>query len=438
MGTERLSDTAKPRAEDAATIRSADLVEPRQMSEAQARELVPPSLRERLTITVDPGQAPGTVKVERVMRLGVVVDVKLVVGPNVRPIDVIMHGDTVHAMKRYVGVSGTIVRALERARSIIARDGMPPFGTKAWESWHELKKLPGIVEHRLEMLRTGTLDPHAEAAIHADIERLSRQVDEHRATFERMDKSPGAGYVAQLGEIPKAPSKVEGERPSTRAERGRADLQRFLAEGSALRKKYPNADFLQVGHSWSEAKVDGSRTYRVLEVRDPVTEQVILRREEILQIGPDGKERWVQRGSEANVTGEAGEVAHRLEFEAQQDFIGPKREMLLPPDVIQQPGGQGFDGVILRFEGDRVTIVLVEVKNYPGRYVPLADITAIKDNLNQNLQRLREMMGSKTDRERLGPLSSRRLRFESRQENRLEFELRHGDTTGGPSTVNEP
>lgn len=418
----------------------ADITTPRQLTEAHARELVPASLRDKLTVKIDPGLAAGTVKVERVMRLGVVVDVKLVVGPHVRPIDVMMHGETVHAMQRYLGVTGAVVRAIERMRSVIVRDGLPPFGTKAWESMHELNKLPRIIEQRLEMLRTGALDPHAEAVIHADIERLAKQVDEHRASFESGDRSKGAGYIAMKGgEFPVAPPPLT-ERKIPRGERANPSHKRFLAENSALQKKFPGATFLSVGAPWLEVKTTGSRTYRILEVRRG-NGDLVARREEILQaVDRNGTpvERWVQRGSEGNVTGEIAERAFGSQFEADQASGLRKNQILLPSDKIQRGGGQGFDGVILEFNGKEVTIILVEVKNYPGRYVPLLDITAIRENLTDNLSRLKEQLRDPAQARALGldPTQAAQARA-AITKNRLEFELQLGDTTHVGDTRNK-
>jgi hypothetical protein len=431
VGATRPSEAGAPGPHDPNVIKGGDFTTPREMTEAHVHELLPASLRDKITVSVDPREAPGTVKVERIKRLGVVVDVKLVVGPHVRPIDIVMHGQTVHAMQRYVGVTGTIVRVVERMRSIIVRDGMPPFGTKAWESWHELNKLPRIIEQRLEMLRTGALDPHAEAMIHADLERISRQVDEHRATLDRMDRSPGSGYIAVGARKP--PAEPLRKREILREQCGDPSHERFVAEHSALQKKYPNAEFVSVDRPWLEAKPDGTRTYRVLEVQDPKTDEVLVRREEIQSIDGDGKplDHWVQRGSEGNVTGAIGEEAFRTQFEAETAAGTHKEEILLPHDIVQLSGGQGFDGVILKFdEHGKATIILVEVKNYPGRYVPLADITAINENLNNNLNGLREKLRDPAQHEKLG-LNAKQAGAAVRaiDGNRLEFELHVGDTT---------
>jgi hypothetical protein len=264
--------------------------------------------------------------------------------------------------------------------------------------------------------------------IHADIEHLSRQVDEHRATLDRMDKSPGVGYIAQEGRKPAPDPLPKREIPPK--QRGDPSHERFLAEHSALQKKYPNAEFLSVGAPWIEAKPEGNRIYRVLEVRDPKTGEVLVRREEIRSLGSDGKpiDHWVQRGSEGNVSGEIGEEAFRLKFEATGEHA---REILLPHDVVQLGGGQGFDGVIVRFDPyGQATVVLVEVKNYPGRQVPLIDITAINDNLNTNLQRLTTMLNDPKEFARLGldPMQAA-LAAHAIENNQLKFEVHVGETT---------
>jgi hypothetical protein len=425
VGATRPSDAGAPAPHDPNVIKADDVTTPREMTEAHSRELVPKSLRDKITVSVDPHEAPGAVKVERVMRLGVVVDVKLIVGPHVRPIDIVMHAPTIHAMQRYVGVVGAVARVIERMRSFIVRDGMPPFGTKAWESWHELNKLPRILEQRIEMLRTGALDPHAEAMIHADIERLARQIDEHRATLERRDKSPGAGYIAMEG-VKKPPAEPYKDRKIDRTQASDSRHERYVAEHSALQKKYPDAQFLSVDRPWLEAKPEGTRTYRILEVRDPKTDEVLVRREEIQSIDSNNNplEHWVQRGSESNIIGAIAEEASSIQVETER--AGKRKgEIPLPADVLKLGGGQGFDGVIVKFdEHGKATVVLIEVKNYPGRYIPLADITAIKENLNANLERLIESLKDKAHAQKLGLTKQQAAAaINAIRSNSLKFEL---------------
>src|SRR6185503_13955460 len=112
------------------------------------------------------------------------------------------------------------------------------------------------------------------------------QVDEHRASLAIMDKSPGEGFVAMRGGAPPAPT--EG-RKVPRGQRGDPTLQRYPAEHSAIQKKYPGAEFKMVDEAWIETKADGTkRTYRVLEVRDPRTGEVLIRREEIRSLDKSG------------------------------------------------------------------------------------------------------------------------------------------------------
>lgn len=429
VGAEQIGESGAPAPKDPSVVKGDDVTTPRELTEAHVHELLPPSLRDKVTVSIDPREAPGTVKVERIKRLGIVVEVKLIVGPHVRPIDVILHGQTVKAMQRYVGVTGTIVRAVEHMRSLIVRDGMPPFGSKAWEAWHELNKLPRMIEQRLEMLRTGELDPHAEASIHADLERISKQIDEHRATLDRMDKSPGSGYVAVEGLKP-PPNTPLPDRVIPREDRGNPSHDRFLAENSALQKKYPNAEFASVDRPWLEAKPEGTRTYRVLEVKDKVTGEVLARREEILQIGANGEQHWVQRGSEGNVRGAIGEEGFRTQFEAEKAAGQRKGQILLPPEMMQR-GGQGFDGVIIHMdEHGNAKVLLIEVKNYPDRYIPLADITAISESLNHNLEQLQAMLRDPAQHDKLGLTAAQAKAADiAIKQNKLEFQLQLGDTT---------
>jgi len=48
----------------------------------------------------------------------------------------------------------------------------------------------------------------------------------------------------------------------------------------------------------------------------------------------------------------------------------------------------GFDGAYIRFNDDgTATVVIIEAKNYPNRYVPLKDFSAIGGNPNTSTNR---------------------------------------------------
>jgi hypothetical protein len=57
----------------------------------------------------------------------------------------------------------------------------------------------------------------------------------------------------------------------------------------------------------------------------------------------------------------------------------------------QNAQGQGFDDVVIEFRGDppKAKIRIVEIKDYPGRYLQASEMSAIRENLHQNMKALR-------------------------------------------------
>ena len=60
----------------------------------------------------------------------------------------------------------------------------------------------------------------------------------------------------------------------------------------------------------------------------------------------------------------------------------------------QNAQGQGFDDVVVEFRGDppKAKIRIVEIKDYPGRYLQASEMSAIRENLHQNMKALRERL----------------------------------------------
>ena len=384
----------------------------RPITESDLRAGLPERFRESVPISIDPSLTGNTVKVEYTRRWGAVTDVHIVAGPHARPIDILLHAPTVQAMRRYTGISGRVVQLLERIHFWVTRNGVPPVGSRAWEAHLELSKLPLIIEERLEALRTGALDPDARAEIIADIEHLSAQVDQHQATLDRMELSPGEGFVAARGrdttvDRDRQPPVVE-ERPRSRSARADPDVVRYRASDSPLEDRFGDGSVFQIGPSWKEE----GRTYRVVEVHDE-NGRVVAVREEIRMLDERGREidQWVQRGSESTAGGAVAEQASQLMTAAGVTTPEGARDLALPVEKIQSGSGAGFDQVIVRFHEDgSVRIILVEVKNYPGRYVPFGDFTAIGENLSANLAHLQSLLESSVRAKELGLVGRDRTR----------------------------
>jgi hypothetical protein len=167
----------------------------------------------------------------------------------------------------------------------------------------------------------------------------------------------------------------------------------------------------QIGNSWREVDADGiERSYRLVEVLDE-NGNIKDVREEIRQVDKDTKkevDRWQQRGSESSSRGKGTEIASELLTQADLEEAAKIRAAKeasgeLPPaqgkvDVAirsQDSSGRGFDEVILKFdEQGNPKLTLVEVKDYPGRHVPLAEFTATGENLLPNLEKLKDRLRS--------------------------------------------
>ena len=76
----------------------------------------------------------------------------------------------------------------------------------------------------------------------------------------------------------------------------------------------------------------------------------------------------------------------------------------------QNAQGQGFDDVVIEFRGDppKAKIRIVEIKDYPGRYLQASEMSAIRENLHQNMQALR---GRLTDATQAMDVASRPAEF---------------------------
>jgi hypothetical protein len=137
---------------------------------------------------------PGEIRVGRDGR-------SIHVGPGATLGDVLGHVPTVGALKRYQGAIGIVHRVADAVGRVFGRGG-PPVGTRAFEAWHEIQKLPGLIESRRTMLLDQSLDPTTRLRIEGEISRIEGQLARH--VGELGDLSAGRGYVAVEGAVPNA------------------------------------------------------------------------------------------------------------------------------------------------------------------------------------------------------------------------------------------
>lgn len=163
---------------------------------------------------------------------------------------------------------------------------------------------------------------------------------------------------------------------------------------------------------------------------------------------------WVQAGEHSTRRG--ARVAKAARNQLQEELTAEKQKAADPhaPDSKdpnrlvefvrvdnQTPTGGGFDDVLIEFRGDppTATIRIVEVKDYPNRNVSMGEMTAIRENRQANLRRLRDEIGlasqAVTPAER--PASFRSLTADqvdalliAERTNNFRVELRLGPTTG--------
>lgn len=122
------------------------------------------------------------------------------------------HRSTVRLMQRYQGLSGKIRIALARMRGAISRylgltdtpDLLP--GSKAFDARAEIEKLQPIIRARANRLwlERDTLSALERAELMSEIDQLDHQLDQHMATFERLDMEASARYIAASDRQPRS------------------------------------------------------------------------------------------------------------------------------------------------------------------------------------------------------------------------------------------
>ncbi|MGS2617463.1 hypothetical protein ACVCAH_23495 [Micromonospora sp. LZ34] len=135
-----------------------------------------------------------------------------------------------------------------------------------------------------------------------------------------------------------------------------------------------------------------SQRYRLIEVRRGKT--VLRQVEEVF----DAKGNWVERGSSRTTRGEILEEAAELQVAVDLTREAGRHGTTLTGwwMVPRGPERWGFDRVVVEFHGEgaemTALIRVLEVKDYPNSYVPLAEFTAITDNFATNLADLRTVL----------------------------------------------
>ncbi|MCW5804133.1 MAG: hypothetical protein KIT31_17300 [Deltaproteobacteria bacterium] len=138
---------------------------------------------------------------------------------------------------------------------------------------------------------------------------------------------------------------------------------------------------------------EAPREYRWVEVRH--ADGTAATRAEIRALdGAGGGKRagWLQRGMESGERGRAAEAEAMAEADRAIAEAQAAGAQLYAKHMPHNVGGGGFDDVIVEFttgaDGLTARIRIREVKDYPNRYVPRSEFTALDDNWEQNLKKL--------------------------------------------------
>jgi len=135
-------------------------------------------------------------------------------------------------MRRYEGFSGR-VRQLWDKIMVVAGKGENvcpyPEGSRAWEAWHEIKKLPDLVTARMLKYGDGAaagVRAANESALAADLEFLEDQLTQNSKILDTLVAEDGVGFVAQTQNSTRAALKAGYPLPD-----GVKDAEELLEKG---------------------------------------------------------------------------------------------------------------------------------------------------------------------------------------------------------------
>ncbi|OLE16046.1 MAG: hypothetical protein AUG83_04530 [Acidobacteria bacterium 13_1_20CM_4_57_11] len=190
-----------------------DLIAPGQQHTSETlKEGLPPDLRKKVPVSVDPDLEGNTVRVHYgVDENGVIKDIHIRAGPSATPRDIELHVQTVRTMQKYTGLQGRVRAVIAKARALVTKKSIVP-GTRSFEALHEVEKLPHIIDEQMQALADPELDPKARADIEARVEHLQDQLNEHQSILEgAMPEEEARGYVAAEGRKKGAAETAEPE-----------------------------------------------------------------------------------------------------------------------------------------------------------------------------------------------------------------------------------
>ena len=332
--------------------------------------------------------------------------VRVEVGPDATPTDVLLHAHTIQAMQRYQGLLGKL-------RQFRDWFNLTTVGTTGWEAKLELEKLPGIIHERMQRLSEGGLSPEAQTRLIDEVNHLSRKIDEHQAVLNspELREQPGRGFVAAPARPTREPIEGVSVKEPERTPEGMREHELSLVTDSPLGKLHDKV--YQIGHEWQER----GYFYRRVVVHD--ADNVILHVHEetrpFNKLTGKHEDHWVKRGSESSgehgggvvgekasdITVKEGQFGGMKTLEGEADTQAQRaaagtRRVQIEEKFLRDPSNNGFDGAFLRINADgTATMVVVEAKNQPSG-LGLESFTAVKgQQFKNNLDGLRDLLLSK-------------------------------------------
>jgi hypothetical protein len=209
-----------------------------------------------LPIEVDDALPGRTVRVSyETDANGVVRNVKMVAGNGATEADIALHAQTVRDLQKYEGLAGRARNLADKFSNAIGRRKPPP-GSTAFEAEAELRKLPGVIEDRLNQLKKTDLDPSVVDDLNAEVDYLQAQLRHHERNLAAWDLNPGRGFVAAdappkvlIDEFQRAEAAVTGS--STKAIRQSTDGSTAAVSAAELRKPLPNSRYSANGYLYA-------------------------------------------------------------------------------------------------------------------------------------------------------------------------------------------
>jgi hypothetical protein len=155
-------------------------------------------------------------RIDKVTRAVEVVGIKA--GEHANVAEILLHQGTVKLLERYNGTLGKIRKLWDDFRKMFGGRGSAPFppGSEAFNSWHELQKLPGIIEARQARLGSGVLARDAQNALVEDVAFLENELAHHKSVVESASLEEGADFIASADSANKEAMKAGFPKPPSK------------------------------------------------------------------------------------------------------------------------------------------------------------------------------------------------------------------------------